>query len=51
MTNKLTPECEQRIRDVIVTGPFGEHVGMSVDELEVDRVVIRMPDRVASPTR
>ena len=42
MTQTLSPAAQTRIHDVIIAGPFGSHVGMSVDEVEVDRVVVRM---------
>ena len=43
MTPTLSEAASHRIRNVIAQGPFGVHVGMIVDEVEVDRVVIRMP--------
>lgn len=39
----LSKAAETRIHDVIAAGPFGVHVGLHVDHVEVDRVVIRMP--------
>jgi uncharacterized protein (TIGR00369 family) len=42
MTETLSPAALTRINDIIIAGPFGEHVGMSIDEIEVDRVVVRM---------
>ena len=42
MTARLSEAAERRIHDVIATGPFGRHVGLVVDAVEVDRVVIRM---------
>lgn len=42
MTETLSSAALTRINDIIVAGPFGQHVGMSVDELDADRVVIRM---------
>lgn len=42
MTETLSPAALTRINDIIIAGPFGTHVGMSVDVLEVDRVVVRM---------
>lgn len=38
----LSDAAVTRIRDVIAAGPFGRHVGISVDEAEPDRVVVRM---------
>jgi len=43
MTDGLSDAALTRIHDVIAAGPFGRHVGLIVDEVEVDRVVIRMP--------
>jgi uncharacterized protein (TIGR00369 family) len=42
MPETLSPAALTRIKDIIIAGPFGQHVGMSVDELAVDRVVVRM---------
>lgn len=42
MSETLSPAALARINDIIVAGPFGQHVGMSVDKIEVDRVVVRM---------
>ena len=42
MTEGLSEAALERIFNVIAKGPFGEHVGLSVDEAEVDRVVVRM---------
>jgi uncharacterized protein (TIGR00369 family) len=44
MTAKLSPAAEDRIHNVIAAGPFGAHVGMIVDLVEVDRAVLRMPE-------
>ena len=44
--NDLSPAAIDRIYNVIAKGPFGEHVGLSVDHVEVDRVLVRM---AASP--
>lgn len=38
----LSEAAITRIRDVIAAGPFGRHVGISVDAVEPDRVVIRL---------
>ncbi len=43
MTDELSAAGRDRIFNVIAAGPFGRHVGMVVDAVEVDRVVIRMP--------
>ena len=43
MTEQLSEAAKTRIHDVIAAGPFGRHVGLTVDEVEVDRVVVRMP--------
>ncbi len=43
MTAELSPAAKTRIHDVIAAGPFGLHVGLVVDEVEVDRVVVRLP--------
>ncbi len=40
--NDLSPAAIDRIYNVIAKGPFGEHVGLSVDHVEVDRVLVRM---------
>ena len=40
--NDLSPAGRTRIYDVITRGPFGSHVGLSVDEAVVDKVVVRM---------
>ena len=42
MADTLSPAALERINNIIVAGPFGRHVGMSVDEIEIDRVVVRM---------
>lgn len=42
MSDTLSPAVIKRINDIIIAGPFGEHVGMSVDAIEVDRVVVRL---------
>ena len=39
----LSDAARSRIHDVIAAGPFGLHVGLVVDAVEEDRVVIRMP--------
>ena len=44
MSQELSPAARDHIYGVITTGPFSAHVGMSVDEAVVDRVVIRMRD-------
>lgn len=41
-TEDLSPAAIDRIHNVIAKGPFGQHVGLSVDHVEVDRVVVRM---------
>ncbi|MGZ0187808.1 MAG: PaaI family thioesterase [Alphaproteobacteria bacterium] len=43
MTETLSEAARDRIFNVIATGPFGVHVGMVVDAVEVDRVIVRMP--------
>lgn len=43
MTADLSLAATTRIHDVIAAGPFGLHVGLVVDEVAVDRVVVRMP--------
>jgi uncharacterized protein (TIGR00369 family) len=42
MTQELSPTARNHIYNVITTGPFGTHVGLSVDEAVIDRVVVRM---------
>jgi uncharacterized protein (TIGR00369 family) len=42
MSVELPPAAKTRIYDVIAAGPFAQHIGMRVDEVEVDRVVVRM---------
>ena len=42
MSDTLSPAALKRINDIIIAGPFGEHVGMSVDDIEADRVVVRL---------
>ena len=42
MTGTLSEAARDRIFNVIARGPFGEHVGLSVEEAEVDRVTVRM---------
>lgn len=42
MTEPLPPNVVQRINDIIVGGPFGEHVAMALDEIATDRVVVRL---------
>ena len=42
MTDQLSPAARSYINDIIAAGPFGQHVGLSVDEVETDRVVVRM---------
>ncbi|MEM9356140.1 MAG: PaaI family thioesterase [Pseudomonadota bacterium] len=42
MTKSLSPAAHDHVFGIITTGPFASHVGMSVEEAEVDRVVIRM---------
>jgi uncharacterized protein (TIGR00369 family) len=42
MTKNLSEAALDRIHNVIATGPFGRHVGLSVDVVEIDRVVCRM---------
>jgi 1,4-dihydroxy-2-naphthoyl-CoA hydrolase len=42
MTQELSSAARNHIYNVIIAGPFGTHVGLSVDEAVVDRVVIRM---------
>ena len=40
-----SPVGEQRIREAIVRGPFGVHLGMELTVLEFDRAVVRLPGR------
>jgi uncharacterized protein (TIGR00369 family) len=42
MTDELSIAARRYIEDVIAAGPFGLHVGLSVDEVGLDRVVVRM---------
>lgn len=42
MTETLPPDVVARVTNIIVGGPFGEHVGMALDEIDVDRVVVRL---------
>ncbi|MEM7751259.1 MAG: hotdog fold thioesterase, partial [Pseudomonadota bacterium] len=42
MTNSLSPAAHDHVYGIITTGPFASHVGLAVEEAEVDRVVIRM---------
>jgi len=42
MAIDLPPAAKTRIYDVIASGPFAQHIGISVDEVEPDRVVVRM---------
>lgn len=42
MTQELSPAARNHIYNVITTGPFGAHVGLSIDEAVIDRVVVRM---------
>ena len=42
MTNSLSPAAHDHVFGLITTGPFASHVGLAVEEAEVDRVVIRM---------
>ncbi len=42
MTNSLSPAAHDHVFGIITTGPFASHVGLAVEEAEVDRVVIRM---------
>ena len=42
MSDTLPAAVLQRISDIIVAGPFGDHVGLSIDELGIDRVVVRL---------
>ena len=42
MTEPLPPDVVARVTNIIVGGPFGEHVGMALDEIDVDRVVVRL---------
>lgn len=41
-SDQLSPAAIDRIHNVIAKGPFGEHVGLTVDHVEVDRVTVRM---------
>ena len=43
MSQALSPAAIDHIHNVIGAGPFGVHVGMSVEHVEIDRVVVRMP--------
>ena len=43
MTDVLSEAARDRIHNVIARGPFGVHVGLVVDHVEVDRVIARMP--------
>ena len=40
-----SPVGERRIREAIVRGPYGVHLGMELAELAADRAVIRLPWR------
>lgn len=42
MTQELSPAARNHIYNVITTGPFGTHIGLSIDEAVIDRVVVRM---------
>ncbi len=42
MTQDLSPAARDHIFGIITQGPFSSHVGLSVDDAEVDRVVVRM---------
>ncbi len=42
MTQVLSQAASGHIYGLITTGPFARHVGLSVEEAEVDRVIIRM---------
>lgn len=42
MSQELSSAAHDYIHGVITTGPFGSHVGLSIDEAVVDRVVVRM---------
>jgi len=42
MTQSLSPAARNHIYGLITTGPFASHVGLTVDEAEIDRVIIRM---------
>ena len=42
MTETLPPDVVARINDIIIGGPFGDHVGMSLDKVAVDHAVVRM---------
>ena len=41
----IDPVRKRRIREAIVRGPFGVHLGMDLDALEPDRAVVRLPWR------
>ena len=42
MTETLPPDVVARINDIIIGGPFGDHVGMTLDDIALDRVVVRL---------
>ena len=43
MSNALSPAAHDHIFGLITTGPFASHVGLTVEDAEIDRVVIRIP--------
>ena len=42
MTQEISADAHEHIYGVIARGPFGSHVGMSIDEAANDRVVVRL---------
>ncbi len=46
-TRSLSAVAERRIREAVVRGPFGVHVGVELAELAPDRAVVRLPWRAA----
>jgi uncharacterized protein (TIGR00369 family) len=42
MPDELSDAAKRYIEEIIAAGPFGLHVGLSVDKVEADRVIVRM---------
>lgn len=42
MTQELSAAAKTRIYEVLTKGPFGAHVGFTIDEITNDRAVVRM---------
>lgn len=42
MTKELSEATRQHIRNIITAGPFGVHVGLAVDAIELDHVSVRL---------